>query len=784
MWCYKPCQKRSVTQPRYLRRAQAAGLVVAALVVLGLATPQALAGLVAPLCFSSGGFDTYSVAMADLNGDGIPDLVVPNNYSNNVSVFLGNGDGTFQPAVNYDAGTGAIFVAIADLNHDGIPDLAVADLGGTSGGNPGTVSILLGKGDGTFGAAQSFAAGLTPRTVVVGDFNGDGVPDLAVAAEGTASTGYPDGAISVLLGNGDGTFGAAASYPAPVRPAFVVTADFNGDGHLDLAVANYAIPGTVSVLLGKGDGTFAAAVQYSTGSLAYGLAVGDLNGDGKPDLAVANAGENYVSVLLGNGDGTFQAAVNYTVGGVAPMGGSGTGVSAVTLADVNGDGHLDLVAIFLPVGVSGGGFSLEATGSGTLAVLLGKGDGTFQAPQTYECGGDISVAVADFNRDGIPDVAVVDRISSTVNVLLGTGGGAVKTTPSYAAEGVPQAAAVSDLNGDGHLDVVTANLGTNTVSVLLGNGDGTFQAEVGYGTGQAPVAIAIGDFNGDGKPDLVTVDQGSDSVGILLGNGDGTLQGVTEYPASANPSSSDALIAVAVGDFNGDGHLDLAVTNGPIGTINVLLGNGDGTFQTPQAFDAGGAGPNFLAVGDFNGDGKLDLAVALLGTSSAGTSVGILLGNGDGTFQAATTYTAGTNPYWVAVADFNGDGHPDLAVANLGDQTVIGPGSVSILLGKGDGTFQPALNYTTQSAAVWVSVSDFNGDGHPDLALVLDGSSAVYLGNGDGTFNVPQITYLGGAAPLSGAVGDFNGDGKPDVAVVNTVSGDVSIQINDSKWGN
>jgi hypothetical protein len=715
---------------------------------------RCLPGFLAPLAFDAGG-DPRSVAMGDFNGDGIPDLAVA-NYGGTVSVLLGQGDGTFQKAVNYAAGAGPFSVAVGDFNGDGIFDLAVANIYSNN------LSVLLGKGDGTFLPAVNYPAGTQPDSVAVGDFNGDGIPDLAIANRGTYPN-YTDGSVSILLGKGDGTFLTAQSYAAGISPWSVAVGDFNGDGIKDLAVANNAYYGTVSVLLGKGDGTFLAAVNYSAGASPSSVAVGDFNGDGKPDLAVANSGSNNVSVLRGQGDGTFLPAQTFPAG-ASPR--------SLAVGDFNGDGIPDLAV---------------ANGSG-VSVLLGQGDGTFLPAQSYAAGSEPSaVAVGDFNGDGKQDLAVANAYSNNVSVLLGKADGTFLAADNYSAGASPSSVAVGDFNGDGILDLAVADYAFNgTVSVLLGQGDGTFLPAQSYTAGTRPRSVAVGDFNGDGKLDLAVanygISGGNGTVSVLLGKGDGTFYPAASFPAGQGPRS------VAVGDFNGDGHLDLAVAgylyagylDYPDQTVRVLLGKGDGTFLPAQSYPAEG-NPVSVAVGDFNGDGKQDLAVADFGDiNGSGRGVRVLLGQGDGTFLPAAFYPAVGRPVSVAVGDFNGDGKLDLAVANEGIGFITG--GVSVLLGKGDGTFLPAVNYPTGGSNA-VAVGDFNGDGKLDLAVLSSGTVRVLLGNGDGTFQTTNVSYAAGSEPSSVAVGDFNGDGFPDLAVANqTYAGTVSILLNDATW--
>jgi hypothetical protein len=325
--------------------------------------------------------------------------------------------------------------------------------------------------------------------------------------------------------------------------------------------------------------------------------------------------------------------------------------------------------------------------------------------------------------------------------------------------------ASGDFNRDGKLDLVVG-LNSFDVDILLGKGDGTFQSAVQYVTGGTAQAVATGDFNGDGNLDLVVAtEQGV--VSVLLGNGDGTFQ-----PHLDQDTSVLGTVRVLTADFDGDGKLDLAIlTDSTISSVYVLRGNGDGTFQPPSGYVAGSYA-SAAVIGDFNADGRLDLAVTSTETKSGGGGgIGILLGNGDGTFQRPFFYRVGLNPQSLVAADVNGDGTLDLVAANGGQN------SISVLLGKGNGSFQKAVGYLTGMNPVFVVAADFNGDGKLDVATcdvsLETGRSdiSVLLGNGDGTFQ-PRLGFpeIAGSALLTG---DFNGDGKPDLASAPT--GGISI---------
>jgi type II secretory pathway component GspD/PulD (secretin) len=362
-------------------------------------------------------------------------------------------------------------------------------------------------------------------------------------------------------------------------------------------------------------------------------------------------------------------------------------------------------------------------------------------------------------------------------------------TANYATGNGPTFVATASLRNNGFDDLIATNFTDNTISVLLNNADdsGTFAAQASYDVGTAPAWIATGDFNGDGDIDLAVANQNSNTISILLGNGDGTFKPQTTVTTGNVPV---CVVAANMHDADGKGFLDLVVANHTDNTISIFEGNGDGTFQATATVIAlpDGFRPSSIAAADFNADGHIDLAV----TDQGNNSVSIFLGKGDGTFQARTDYPVGNSPVWVSTADVNADGILDLEVANNGAPTdTVSGDSVSILLGQsnpndttvGNGAFGTQTAYAAGNGPTSIAVADYNVDGLADLAVAAatDNSVALLLGQGPGTFG-PFFELPVGTDPLALVSADFNADGRADLAVANNGSNNLTVVLNSASF--
>ena len=739
------------------------------------------------------------VVAGDFNGDGKADWVVVNAGDNTLDIYLGKGDGTSQlPVIIPLLGQSPVGIAAGDLNGDGKLDLAVAEA------DSNTVGILFGNGDGTFQPEVELQIpNAEPLGIAIADVNGDGHPDLIVAISGSGPATNLD--FAVLLGDGAGHFGPAIYGPPLISDGIdegfaISVGDMNGDGIPDLLVTGEdAFSTTVKTYFGKGDGSFTAGKMVwggnsGVGTQVSGAVLADLNGDGCPDVTVAMT-LGLVDIFYNDCHGNFPSAPTLTYG-------MGDGTGGLAVADVNGDGHPDIITGGVPIQFTVGSGSDVGD---TMTVRLNDGAGHFGPARVYRGDpGMVALVVTDLKGDGHPDVVTANQNANSTTVFANDGAGGfgepmggyngflegVATSPLNAPL-TPDL--VADVDGDGKSDLALMEreeLGSFnnmvTLAVMLNQGNGHFSLPIRTPlvTGGATVwDFILADFRHTGLPDFVALtSNGSESQLIYatnLGNGQFGPPVSLPFPSS---DSDDVFGTLAVGDFNHDGKLDLAVATpvnmGTSDKLLVYLGNGDGTFEAAPFQLAFGNGdfPEAVFVGDANGDGKQDIFVWLARNGAVGTGLYEFLGNGDGTFQAPKEVFSTLSQ--MTMADLNHDGLLDIVdfESEASNSALSGtPPTIYIYLGQSNGGFSQPLTYTPYAGTLAEEafagspdgvgglfapyLGDFDGDGNLDLAIfqqnaVPGGPSYVQFmkGNGDGTFtptydvfnlgipNIPDLT--------------------------------------------
>lgn len=614
------------------------------------------------------GIKPSDVAVGDLNGDNIVDIVTANSgdgasdiNSSTVSVLIGQAGGEFKPTVNYNVYIDSVdystftpsSITIGDFNNDSFKDLAVANRDSLT--NEHHIVVLLGEApqsDGTltFSEPIPIRVGYEPSSITAGDINGDGSLDFII-------THSSEGKVSILTNNGNLTSMSTTEYPIGNNPRTSVIGDMNGDGHADIVAVTTGDSAGISILQGNGQGSFTSAVKFKTSCPnsyvptlddPYSLALGDLDGDGDLDVAVGCSEAAQVSILLNNSAGfvlSLQAADRYAVQG---------SYSQVVIADFNSDNKLDVAAT---------NYDEFGNNVNFTAILLGRGDGTLLASVNYDVSGSqpSSVTSLDFDGDGKLDIATANFNSNNVSIMRGNGKGQFTAAVNYAVGSKPVQLMSVDLNLDGKQDLVIANSGDNTITLLLNDGTGSFISKnvvSSIESGSKARTITVADFNGDNNPDLAVAHTGSNHLSVLLGDGNGEFQ-MVDHPADNRIATPNSIVS---GHFNDDDKIDLAIANKGTKKVYILYGQGDGTFTSGDEY--GGINePSALATGDFNRDGWADIAVANNGPSEY--SLHILFGDQSGTFREEPISTFSNQVYSLAVGDYNGDKKLDIAVPTL-----------------------------------------------------------------------------------------------------------------------
>jgi hypothetical protein len=795
----------------------------------------------------SGLSSPQGISSADLNNDGKMDIFVGGNSGSVVSL-LGNGNGTFASATAIGTTTSTSRVTQADVNGDGFLDVMTND----SGGGTSSVKLFLSNGNGTFKAAATAVASSTAffEAVELKDVNNDGKMDF-IAGD------YNTGNVYVGLGNGNGTFATAATFGTGVigaaRLADLDAADINNDGAMDIVGVDYSA-NTVSVLLGNGNGTFKTRVSYASIGDVRDIDLADVTGDGVVDIVGGSIDALKVGIWTGTGNGTFSAVQSMAAGGQAWR---------VTLSDTNNDGTKDFIVSYnagITTFTGNGQYSVNiqtGNGNGTFKttdamaavgvtnpnnasfasgdfnqdnktdILLstdtgvflysGNGSGTFADATTYEAtlstgGGPIlttdvnndgqldtlaisldpsgqfsttapdylldkygEVAYGDFNEDGITDLIATNQETDATGgpnpygtIFLGNGNGSYKvgstfTITSGGVATIVEEVLVADINGDGLDDLVTANGYDNTMTTMLGNGNGTFKAGTnltGANAGGRITSIAFADYNGDGKKDLIYNDVLNSRVGVFTGNGNGTFNtSISSY--SLGTARPDKIITA---ELDGDAGVEILAVNAASSRLTAFLGNGNGTFETSSTALitlVGGAAETLdIEAADFDNDGKIDVAASFTNRAY----VAMLKGNGNGTFASAVTSSVSAAGTELEVSDINGDGLQDLVSIDSAVRLLVGAESGSTHVSTVNITSGLEESYAERwpgsTAGIRVALGDFDGDGVEET---------VTASGGDVTINSytmgQQWNPFGGGASASITTGDFDGDGKTDLAV-------------------
>jgi hypothetical protein len=729
------------------------------------------------------------VVLGYVDGDMNLDIITANSGfngiaaygGNSVSVLLGDGTGQFPQRNDFEVFDGPVSVKLGLINDaDNFMDIVTTSVG--SNGAAGRVTVLLGNGDGTFNEDEILIQRVDNRArqLAIGLVNNDDTFDVVVAnAQGDS--------ISVLLGNGDGTFERTPATDIDVEddPRDIALADVNKDNELDIVTANPQ-EDSVFVQIGDGLGGFGAPTRFEFGLAAAPIAIEalDVSGDGNIDLITALQGYDQVAVLLGNGNGTFGSPQFFDT---APH------PNDVFVIDIDRDDRLDIL-------VAG-----NNDGAGNVTILQGTGTGQFftnlidSSFSVAELGEDIDVV--DVNGDDTPDLVAVQPAIDRVSLLIGTGAGGFLADEALFTGGSPVAVVLEDIDGDGLKDILAANSNSADVAVLLNQGDGRFPRQTSAQV-DAPTAIAVGLINNDNVPDAVVISTlFFERVYVLLGSSDGTFTLAHQQSLGVRPGLQPRAVVLGNVDRNNDLDIIVASTNDDYGayddsSVIVLLGNGDGTFGAPMEADVD-EGPVAVSVGFVDDDTDLDVVTANIQRGyvddylvPVSSTVSVLIGNGNGTFEPPRDFGVNTGARDVALGFVDVDGDLDIVTANSyimpdkNTQPYYFPmSSVSVLIGNGNGTFQDAQHTDVALGAFELALGYVDDDTDLDIVTantyfdyderIQDSSVSVLIGNGNGTFVETENVPLGLRSLNEIAMMPASGNGTVDVLITDDLNKDL-----------
>jgi hypothetical protein len=729
------------------------------------------------------GNDPSGIVTLDFNRDGIPDLAVANSGDNTVSFFSGKGDGSFVLNNTASVGRGPVNMVVADFNRDGLPDLAVVNR------LENTITILLNTGTGFSPSSTKPATGSNPQGIATGDFNTDGIPDLVVVNDNSNTA-------SVLMGHGDGTFAAPVSFTTATGPIAVVVGDFNGDGHDDLAIAS-SNSETLSVYVGNGAGQFTSSASLPTENNPSAIAIGDFNGDGKQDLVVSNYGSSSMDVFLGKGNGTFAPVLSWLVG---------TSPAALAVADANADGITDVIVVNAALNQVRAMLNISSTtATATMNNLIPHG--TASQLDFASLAADTNYAASTSNNVSVTGTL----IPTSTGIYVGATAAAIGETVQVEAQVTPylyesrvasaqlvlfdgstSVATAAPVNGFASFNAKLSSLGTHTLYVAY-PGDGPFAAS---SSKSIPISVVASTATATTLTTSATsVPHGTVVVltAKVTSGGVNVTRGTVSFCKAAAARCADLnLLASAQLTANGTATARLALPAGSTAiqarfkgaavltasTSSTQTVTVTGNYPVAIALSASGAPGNYTVTANVTGQSGQPLPFSplqLTDTSNGNLGLGAAyLSPNQAPFSLKTTLNvaSGENYNRLATGDFNNDGKMD-ALVWYGSK-----GAVSVLLGNGDGTFQVSPSTISLPVISAIAVGDFNGDGNLDFIAAEAANNVVdvELGNGDGTFT-RKSSLSTSAGPAALAVADFNNDGILDIAVTNAEYTSSSVAI-------